>query len=179
MILYGIAALIFLCLDLRLGLAQDTRSSSESLKDTQPSPTQSSQDSQASQQTSQPPKESSDSSQSTKGPEATQSQPPQNQEPSSSNRQRSMCGANNQSLRQLKQMFGKKISSSAPRALQWISLPARFQVCTRSSTKAEEKRTNTFCEVSTQIMGPTSQFTWTGFQSICQIMPTAKDMPTC
>jgi len=84
MILYGIAALIFLCLDLRLGLAQDTRSSSESLKDTQPSPTQSSQDSQASQQTSQPPKESSDSSQSTKGPEATQSQPPQNQEPSSS-----------------------------------------------------------------------------------------------
>src|SRR5215472_4056157 len=172
MILYGIAALIFLCLDLRLGLAQDTRSSSESLKDTQPSPTQSSQDLQASQQTSQPPKESSDSSQSTKGPEATQSQPLQNQE-------RSMCGANNQSLRQLKQMFGKKISSSAPRALQWISLPARFQVCTRSSTKAEEKRTNTFCEVSTQIMGPTSQFTWTGFQSICQIMPTAKDMPTC
>ena len=56
MILYGIAAFIFLCLDSRLALAQDAPSSSQSSKDPQASSPQSSQDSQATQaqQTSQP-----------------------------------------------------------------------------------------------------------------------------
>ncbi|HWX77833.1 MAG TPA: TonB-dependent receptor plug domain-containing protein, partial [Candidatus Acidoferrales bacterium] len=56
MILYGIAAFIFLCVESRLAIAQDAPSSSQSSKDPQASSPQSSQDSQATQaqQTSQP-----------------------------------------------------------------------------------------------------------------------------